>query len=126
MSDPFGRDDPRAFGSAEEAVAVQSESNFKRSSASVGDTPFSESSVILPLTCSGSKRNVIPVSVATCLTTVWMSAFSSVKGSEVAAKAGPATDEGKAQEDTRQQRRVQKGETPRRSHDPHLLHVRPT
>jgi hypothetical protein len=67
--------------------------DLRRSSASVEETPFGESRVIFPRTCSGSNRNVIPVSAATCLTTVWMSAFSKEMAPEGVAEAGPAPDQ---------------------------------
>src|SRR4029453_2684144 len=79
------------------AYPCKASADLRRSSASVGETRFGESRVIFPRTCSGSNRNVIPVSAATCLTTVWMSAFSKEMGPEGGAEAGPAPEEKRTQ-----------------------------
>jgi hypothetical protein len=97
--------------------------DLRRSSASVGATPFGDSTVIFPRTCSGSNRNVIPVSAATCLTTVWTSTFSKEMGREGGRGWASARREEDAEDDTGRQHRALKGQDHLRSHHPNLLYV---
>jgi len=121
--DPFGGDDPRAFGSAEEGVGRARRAQTSGARAPPSEKRFWRKQCDLPLTCSGSKRNVIRER-GNVLDDGLNVCVLERERPEVAAKAGSASNtKKKAQEDTRQQR-ASRREIPRRSHDPHLLHVR--